>query len=156
MLRGDLAYADKAARVTALARDISEFLSEIELPPMKAPRDLILAYHAACALQHGQKINEAPMRLLQAAGFAVRIPTDAHLCCGSAGTYNIMQPEIATQLGDRKVESLKQLDPDLIATGNIGCATQIAARTAMPVVHTVELLDWASGGPEPLLLKPAG
>ena len=96
------------------------------------------------------------MRLLKAAGFAVRTPTDAHLCCGSAGTYNIMQPEIAAQLGDRKVESLKQLNPDLIATGNIGCATQIAARTAMPVVHTVELLDWAMGGPEPLLLKPAG
>ncbi len=120
---------------------------------MAAPRSLTVAYHAACALQHGQQITEAPVRLLKEAGFTVRTPTDAHLCCGSAGTYNILQPEIAAQLGGRKVETLEQLNADVIATGNIGCATQIAAYAATPVVHTVELLDWASGGPVPTRLS---
>ena len=149
MLRDDPAYADRAARVSALAMDVSEFLGGIELPPMAAPRPLTVAYHAACALQHGQQITEAPLRLLKAAGFTVRTPMDAHLCCGSAGTYNILQPEIAAQLGERKVATLQQLKPDVIATGNIGCATQIGAYAATPVVHTVELLDWACGGPVP-------
>ncbi len=149
MLRDNPAYADRAARVSALAMDISEFLSGIELPPMSSPRPLTVAYHAACALQHGQGITEAPVRLLKAAGFTVRTPMDAHLCCGSAGTYNILQPQIAAQLGARKVASLELLNADVIATGNIGCATQIGAAAATPVVHTVELLDWASGGPVP-------
>lgn len=154
MLRDDPAYADKAARVSALARDVSELLAEIELPPMTAARALTVAYHPACALQHGQGITEAPKRLLAEAGFVVRTPVDAHLCCGSAGTYNILQPTIAGQLGDRKVETLEQLKPDVIATGNIGCATQIGVRTSTPVVHTVELLDWAHGGPVPEALRP--
>ena len=149
MLRGDPAYADKAARVSALARDVSELLSAIELPPMAAPKPLLVAYHSACSLQHGQGLTEAPKRLLEAAGFTVRTPLDAHLCCGSAGTYNILQPAIAGQLGDRKTETLERLKPDVIATGNIGCAVQIGLRAGVPVVHTVELLDWASGGPEP-------
>jgi glycolate oxidase iron-sulfur subunit len=153
MLRDDPAYAAKAARVSALAKDVSELLAAIELPPMTAARALTVAYHPACALQHGQGITEAPKRLLEAAGFTVRTPVDAHLCCGSAGTYNILQPQIAGQLGDRKVETLARLTPDVIATGNIGCATQIGVRTSTPVVHTVELLDWASGGPVPEALK---
>ncbi len=152
MLRDDPAYADKAARVSALAKDVSELLSAIDLPPMAAPSPLVVAYHPACSLQHGQKVTQAPRRLLEAAGFTVRTPADAHLCCGSAGTYNIMQPEIAGQLGDRKVETLERLTPDVVATGNIGCAMQIGVRTAVPVVHTVELLDWASGGPAPAAL----
>jgi glycolate oxidase iron-sulfur subunit len=155
MLREDPAYAEKAARVSALAKDISELLSEIELPPMAAPEPLVVAYHPACSLQHGQQLTDAPIRLLEAAGFTVRTPADAHLCCGSAGTYNILQPQIAGQLGDRKVDALAQLKPDVIATGNIGCAVQIGVRTSTPVVHTVELLDWASGGPEPLGLVRA-
>jgi glycolate oxidase iron-sulfur subunit len=154
MLRDDAAYAAKAARVSSLAKDVSELLATLELPPMTAARALTVAYHPACALQHGQGITEAPKRLLTAAGFTVKTPVDAHLCCGSAGTYNILQPEIAGQLGDRKVETLAQLQPDVIATGNIGCATQIGLRTATPVVHTVELLDWACGGPVPKALKP--
>ncbi|HVY34671.1 MAG TPA: glycolate oxidase subunit GlcF [Caulobacteraceae bacterium] len=152
MLRDDPAYADKAARVSALARDISELLAEIDLPPGDG-RGLKVAYHAACSLQHGQRVVEAPKRLLLQAGFDVRSPADAHLCCGSAGTYNILQPQIAGQLGDQKAAGLDALEPDVIATGNIGCAMQIAARTAKPVVHTVELLDWASGGPAPQGLK---
>jgi len=149
MLRGDPAYAAKAARVSALARDVSELLSAVDLPPMAAPSPLVVAYHPACSLQHGQRVTEAPRRLLEAAGFTVRTPADAHLCCGSAGTYNLLQPQIAGQLGERKVETLERLAPDVIATGNIGCAVQIGVRTTTPVVHVVELLNWASGGPEP-------
>ncbi len=149
MLRGDPAYAEKAARVSALAKDVSELLDSIELPKAVGVRKLTVAYHSACSMQHGQKITAAPQRLLKAAGFDVRQPVESHLCCGSAGTYNILQPEIAGKLGDRKVANIERLKPDVIATGNIGCATQIGARTAVPVVHTVELLDWATGGPVP-------
>ena len=149
MLRDDPAYAAKAARVSALARDVSELLAGIELPPMAAPEPLTVAYHPACTLQHGQGLTEEPKRLLEAAGFTVKTPADAHLCCGSAGTYNLLQPEIAGQLGARKTEALERLGPHVIATGNIGCLMQIAARASAPVVHTVELLDWASGGPKP-------
>jgi glycolate oxidase iron-sulfur subunit len=149
LLREDPAYAAKAARVSALARDVSELLSAIDLPPMAAPAPLVVAYHPACSLQHGQRVTDAPMRLLQGAGFTVRTPEDAHLCCGSAGTYNILQPRIAGQLGELKAQSLQRLGADVIAAGNIGCAIQIGARTPTPVVHTVELLDWASGGPAP-------
>jgi glycolate oxidase iron-sulfur subunit len=153
MLRDDPAYAAKAARVSALAKDISELLSAIDLPPMAAPSPLVVAYHPACSLQHGQGVSEPPKRLLEAAGFTVRTPADAHLCCGSAGTYNILQPQIASQLGERKALAIGRLKPDVIATGNIGCAVQIGRRTDVVVVHTVELLDWASGGPAPAAMK---
>ena len=152
MLREDPAYAARAARVSALARDVSELLASIELPPMAAPRRVVVAYHPACSLQHGQQLGDVPKRLMEAAGFVVRTPADAHLCCGSAGTYNILQPQIAGQLGELKVQSLEQLAPDVIATGNIGCQVQIGLRASAPVVHVVELLDWASGGPEPAAL----
>jgi glycolate oxidase iron-sulfur subunit len=149
MLRDDPAYAERAARVSALACDVSELLSRIDLPPMAAPEALTVAYHPACTLQHGLKLTEEPKRLLERAGFQVRTPVDAHLCCGSAGTYNILQPEIAGQLGERKVRTLEDWAPDVIASGNIGCLVQIGMRAAAPVAHTVELLDWASGGPRP-------
>ena len=152
MLRDDPAYAAKAARVSALAKDISELLVDADLPPGDG-RGLTVAYHAACSLQHGQKVTDAPKRLLVGAGYIVRTPIEAHLCCGSAGTYNILQPEIAGQLGERKAANLARLDADVIATGNIGCAMQIGPRIGVPVVHTVELLDWATGGPTPRQLK---
>ncbi len=151
MLRNDPAYADKAARVSGLAKDISELLIDADLPEGNG-RGLTVAYHAACSLQHGQKVTDAPKRLLAGAGYTVRIPIEAHLCCGSAGTYNILQPDIAGQLGDRKAANLARLDADVIATGNIGCAMQIGSRLDIPVVHTVELIDWATGGPVPPLL----
>ncbi|PYF09713.1 glycolate oxidase iron-sulfur subunit [Rhodobacter viridis] len=138
----------EAAQVAGLARDITEFLAEIGLPET-APKPLRVAYHAACSLQHGQKIKTAPKDLLKAAGFTVVEPADSHLCCGSAGTYNLLQPEISGELKRRKVATLEATAPQLIATGNIGCMMQIGSGTGLPVVHTVELLDWATGGPKP-------
>jgi glycolate oxidase iron-sulfur subunit len=156
MLRNEPDYADRAARVSAMARDVSEMLADAVLPKGDG-RGLVVAYHAACSLQHGQGVTDLPKRLLQAAGYVVRTPAEAHLCCGSAGTYNILQPEIAGRLRDRKVENIERLNADVIATGNIGCAMQIGQRAKIPVVHTVELLDWATGGPAPAglaVLKP--
>lgn len=148
MLRLDPAYAEKAARVSALAKDITEYLATLDLPKLE-PKRLNVAYHSACSMQHGQKITALPKNLLKAAGFTVRDPAEGHLCCGSAGTYNILQPEISAQLKARKVRNIEATRPDVVATGNIGCITQIATGTEIPIVHTVELLDWAYGGPKP-------
>ncbi len=140
--------AGDAARVAGIAMDISELLSKLEIPE-GAAKGLRVAYHAACSLQHGQKVKHAPKTLLKRAGFEVVEPADSHLCCGSAGTYNLMQPEISKQLKARKVQTLEAKKPDVIAAGNIGCMMQIGGGTEVPVVHTVELLDWATGGPKP-------
>jgi len=152
MLRNDPAYAGRAARVSALAKDISEYLAALDLGAAARPGGLKVAYQAACSLQHGQKIVKQPKELLAKAGFTVSDIGEAHLCCGSAGTYNIMQPEIATRLRDRKVANIERTGADVVATGNIGCMTQLAEATAIPIVHTVELLDWAHGGPRPAAL----
>jgi len=152
MLRSEEAYAAKAARVSALAKDISEYLASLDLGAAVRPGGLKVAYQSACSLQHGQKIVKQPKELLAKAGFAVSDIGEAHLCCGSAGTYNIMQPEIATRLRDRKVANIERTGADVVATGNIGCMTQLAEATAFPIVHTVELLDWAHGGPRPAAL----
>ena len=152
MLRHDPAYADKAARVSALAKDVTELLAEAGLPPRAIEPGLTVAYHPACSLQHGQKITAEPKALLAAAGFTVREPRDAHLCCGSAGTYNILQSEIAGRLRERKAADLEATQPDVICAGNIGCLVQIAGATNVPIVHTVQLLDWATGGPKPAAL----
>lgn len=149
MLRLDPSYRDKAERVSALAKDITEYLASIDLPEPDAPQALTVAYHSACSMQHGQKLVRQPKDLLSKAGFTVKEPLEGHLCCGSAGTYNIMQPEIAAQLRDRKVKNIEATGANLIATGNIGCMTQIATGSKLPIVHTVELIDWAYGGPKP-------
>jgi glycolate oxidase iron-sulfur subunit len=149
MLRLDPAYADKAARVSALAKDVTEYLATLDLPEPTVRPGIAVAYHSACSMQHGQKITREPKELLAKAGFVVRDPREGHLCCGSAGTYNIMQPEISATLRERKVKNLAATGADVIATGNIGCITQIAERAGMPIVHTVRLLDWAYGGPRP-------
>jgi glycolate oxidase iron-sulfur subunit len=154
MLREDPIYSERAKTVSALALDISEYLSQVGLPPSES-KDLVVAYHSACSLQHGQKVTTQPVRLLADAGFTVKTPAEGHLCCGSAGTYNIFQSAIAAQLAMRKIGNLERLAPDVIAAGNIGCATQIALGTSVPVVHTVELLDWATGGPKPVALLSA-
>ncbi|TDK37541.1 glycolate oxidase subunit GlcF [Rhizobium deserti] len=152
MLRLDPAYRDKAAKVSSLAKDITEYLAGLDLPRLDA-KGVTVAYHSACSMQHGQKIVAAPKNLLKTAGFTVRDPAEGHLCCGSAGTYNILQPEISGQLKARKVKNIEATKADVIATGNIGCMTQIATGTAMPILHTVELLDWAYGGPRPQKYK---
>ena len=143
------ALAEDAARVAAAAKDISEFMCELGLRNAVRADPLRVAYHAACSLQHGQQIRSAPKDLLVKSGFTVVEPKDSHICCGSAGTYNILQPAIAAELGARKSSSLQALDPDVICAGNIGCMTQIASGARAPVVHLVELLDWATGGPKP-------
>ena len=153
MLRTDSAYAAKAARVSKLVLDISEYLSRLKLRPATRAAGLTVAYHAACSLQHGQKVVRQPKELLSNLGFVVKDVPESHLCCGSAGTYNILQPELANRLRERKVANIEKIKPDVIAAGNIGCITQIAAGTLIPVVHTVELIDWATGGPEPDGLK---
>jgi glycolate oxidase iron-sulfur subunit len=149
ILRNDLTHAEKAARVSARARDVTEYVATLALQPGKLPRPLTVAYHAACSLQHGQKIVREPVDLLRKSGFVVKDIPEGHLCCGSAGTYNILQPALANQLRTRKLANIEPLKPDVIAAGNIGCITQLAAGTATPVVHTIELLDWATGGPVP-------
>ncbi len=151
MFRND-PLAQEAARVSALPLDISEMLAQLDLPE-GADKDMTVAYHAACSLQHGQKITSHPKDLLKRAGFTVLEPVDGHLCCGSAGTYNLMQPEISGQLKQRKVRTLEAKNPDVIAAGNIGCMMQIGSGTKIPIVHTVELLDWATGGPMPRSLQ---
>ncbi|WP_298840270.1 glycolate oxidase subunit GlcF [uncultured Roseobacter sp.] len=147
MFRNDALAAD-AGRVAGIAMDISELLMQLELPEGE-DKETVVAYHAACSLQHGQKIKTFPKDLLRKAGFTVVEPADPHLCCGSAGTYNLMQPEISGKLKARKVRTLEAKNPDIIAAGNIGCMMQIGSATQVPIVHTVELLDWATGGPKP-------
>lgn len=146
------ALAGDAAKVAGLTKDISEVLTTLGLPATQ-PKGLSVAYHAACSLQHGQKIKTLPKDLLKAAGFTVSEPLDSHLCCGSAGTYNILQPEISGELRTRKVASLMAKKPDVIAAGNLGCMIQIGQEAGVPVVHTVSLLDWATGGPVPAALQ---
>lgn len=139
--------AGDAARVSGIAMDVSELLMQLDLP--EGAQGMRVAYHAACSLQHGQQIKTYPKDLLKRAGFEVVEPADSHLCCGSAGTYNLMQPEISAQLKERKVRTLMAKAPEVIAAGNIGCMIQIGSGAEVPVVHTVELLDWATGGPRP-------
>ncbi|MEA2899809.1 MAG: glycolate oxidase iron-sulfur subunit [Bradyrhizobium sp.] len=149
MLREDRDFAGSAAKISALARDISEYVSELDLPVPRQRSDLVVAYHSACSLQHGQKITQLPKELLSKNGFVVKDVPEGHLCCGSAGTYNILQPDIAGRLRDLKIANIAMVKPDMIAAGNIGCMVQIAGGTSVPVVHTIELLDWATGGPRP-------
>jgi glycolate oxidase iron-sulfur subunit len=149
MLRSDPAYAAKAARISELAKDVTEYLATLDLWAGKPIGRLSVAYHSACSLQHGQKVVREPKELLLKFGFVVKDVPEGHLCCGSAGTYNLLQPDLAEALRDRKVANIERLKPDVIAAGNIGCLMQIGSGTAIPVVHTVELIDWATGGPVP-------
>ncbi len=149
MFREDAHLKAFAEDVSRRTKDISELLTELGMGAAKAPEKLVVAYHSACSLQHGQKLGGVPRKLLADVGFEIRDPAEGHLCCGSAGTYNLMQPELAQQLQARKVANLQALKPDLVAAGNIGCIAQIGAAASVPVVHTVELLDWAAGGPKP-------
>lgn len=153
MFRNDAELSEDAAKVSAMARDIVELMAKVGLEPTGQTPPMRVAYHSACSMQHGQKITKVPFDLLAKAGFdAVAVP-ESHICCGSAGTYNLLQPEIAGQLQTRKVENIERTQADIIAAGNIGCMVQIAGGTETPVLHTVELLDWATGGPVPERLE---
>ena len=155
MLREHPAYAEKAARIAGLARDVTEVIETLGLSRTSGvvtSKSRRVAYHSACSMQHGQTLHAGPMRLLAAAGFEPLEVPEGHLCCGSAGTYNLLQPQIAEALRDRKLVNIATTEPDLVATGNIGCITQIATACPVPIVHTVELLDWATGGPQPKAL----
>jgi len=154
MLKDDPEWAARGAAISAKAVDVSELLADIGLVGT-APEPLTVAYHSACSLQHGQRITELPARLLRDAGFAVKAVPEGHLCCGSAGTYNLMQPALAAKLLDRKIANIESVGADVVALGNIGCQVQIAGATTLPVLHTAELLDWATGGPKPAGLEAA-
>jgi len=147
-------WSAKAEAVASRAMDISELLVKLGYAPTRQAPALTVAYHSACSLQHGQQITTAPKELLKRAGFTVKEPAEGHLCCGSAGTYNLLQPEISAKLRERKLENLGRTRADIIAAGNIGCMTQLAGG-AMPTVHTVELLDWIAGGPLPSAVEVA-
>jgi glycolate oxidase iron-sulfur subunit len=156
MFRENLAYAEKARRVSALAKDITEYLATLDLQPARET-GLTIAYHSACSMQHGQKITEAPKAILKSLGFKVKDVPEGHICCGSAGTYNMLQPEISGRLRARKTRNIARLKPDAIATGNLGCITQIGLGIkergeATPILHTIELVDWALGGEKPIVL----
>jgi len=152
IFRNDPDWAAPARAVSERALDVTELLSRLGLRPPTAVSGLRVAYHAACSLQHGQKVTAAPRELLAAAGFTVLDVPEGHLCCGSAGTYNMLQPELADRLKARKIANIERLGADAVAAGNIGCLQQIAGGTGLPVLHTVELLDWATGGPRPARL----
>ena len=149
MFREDPAWAERAARVSAIAKDISEVMVALGLNPVAAASGLRVAYHSACSMQHGQQLHKEPRQLLTAAGFQVLEVPEGHICCGSAGTYNLLQPVIADRLKARKVKNIESVNPDLIATSNIGCMVQIGSASGVPVVHVAQLWDWATGGPKP-------
>jgi glycolate oxidase iron-sulfur subunit len=149
MLRGDPAYAERAAQISGLTKDVTEFLSGYELGAPVRWSSLRVAYHSACSLQHGQRVTDEPKILLKKAGYGVVDIPEGHICCGSAGTYNILQPQLAGELRERKTKNIRSVKPDLVAAGNIGCITQLAPGLDVPIAHTVELLDWAYGGPVP-------
>jgi glycolate oxidase iron-sulfur subunit len=153
LLARDRGYAERATEMSRLAKDISEFIYELGLLPPLAWTSLRVAYHSACSLEHGQQIAHEPRSLLSQAGYTLLEIPEGHICCGSAGTYNMLQPELSGQLRDRKLKNIASVKPDLIATGNIGCMTQLQRGSKVPVVHTVELLDWATGGPCPASLE---
>ena len=153
LFRDDPVLSKAAAHIASIACDVSEIMAELAIDwPGPTPK-LRVAYHAACSLQHGQRITGEPMALLEAAGFETLSVPEGHVCCGSAGTYNLLQPELAEALRRRKVAAIESLAPDAVVAGNLGCITQIAAGTEIPVLHLVELLDWASGGPKPARLS---
>ncbi len=157
LLRNDARYCKKAERISAMAKDVTEFVADMGTLPQHVSDGSLgvaphIVYQSPCSLQHGQNIHESPRELLQQAGFVVSTPDQDHLCCGSAGTYNILQPEIAAKLGEQKIISLELSGAEIVATGNVGCLLQLQQGTRLPIVHTIELLDWATGGPKPRVL----
>jgi len=157
IFRSDENFKKKAKKISELTKDISEYLSEkvklnfiMQSPNEKKYR---IAYHSACSMQHGQKVHKEPINLIKKTGNEVFEISDGHICCGSAGTYNLLQSKIAKELLKNKITNIEKLNPQFISTGNIGCITQIASGTKIPILHTVEIIDWYTGGPKPKILK---
>ena len=126
---------------------------KLKFKKSKKNKNLKIAYHSACSMQHGQKIHAMPINLIKRTGNEVLEIPDGHLCCGSAGTYNILQTEIADKLLNEKVINIEKVKPDIISTGNIGCISQISSGTKIPILHTAEIIDWYTGGPKPKILN---
>ena len=144
----------RAKMVSSLAKDVTEYLGKnIKLNYVKKDKKFTIAYHSACSMQHGQKIHSQPMDLLKKTGNEIVEIPDGHLCCGSAGTYNLLQDEMAAELLKRKVSNIDKVKPDFISTGNIGCMTQISSGTKIPIVHTIEILNWYTGGEKPTAIN---
>ena len=150
IFRGDKEMKIKAKKISELTKDITEFLDKnIKLNFKQNEKVYKIAYHSACSMQHGQKVHQQPIDLIKRTGNQVLNIPEGHVCCGSAGTYNILQQKIAKELLKNKIENINKIQPDFISTGNIGCMTQIASGTEIPIVHTVEVIDWLTGGPKP-------
>jgi glycolate oxidase iron-sulfur subunit len=154
IFRDDKEMKKKAKKISELTKDVSEFLDkDIKLDFKKNDKTYKIAYHSPCSMQHGQKVHQQPINLIEKTGNEVINIPEGHLCCGSAGTYNILQQKIAQTLLKNKVENIEKVEPDFISTGNIGCMSQISSGTNIPIVHTVEIIDWLTGGPKPDKLK---
>ena len=154
IFKDDEEMKKKAKVISELTKDVSEYLSEsIKLNFKAKDKKYKIAYHSACSMQHGQKVHDQPMSLLNKTENEIMEIPEGHICCGSAGTYNILQTEIAKELLKKKVNNIEGLNPDFISTGNIGCITQISNGTKTPILHTIEVLDWYTGGPKPKILQ---
>ena len=154
IFRSDPELKKKAKKISELTKDISEYLDEkVKLNFIKDNKEYKIAYHSACSMQHGQKVHDVPISLIKKTGNKVLEIPEGHVCCGSAGTYNLLQSEIASKLLKNKITNIKKVDPQFITTGNIGCIAQIANGTNIPILHTVEVIDWYTGGPKPKILN---
>ncbi len=144
----------KAKKISDLTKDITEYLDEsLKLKFSSIKEKYKIAYHSPCSMQHGQKVHNQPINLIKQTGNEVLEIPEGHICCGSAGTYNILQQKLAKEMLNSKIENINKISPDFISTGNIGCMTQISNGTTIPIVHTVEVIDWLTGGPKPHKLK---
>ena len=157
IFRSEKELKKKAKKISELTKDISEYLDEnvkLNFIENSEQKEYRIAYHSACSMQHGQKVHNIPKKLLQKTGNKIFDIPDGHICCGSAGTYNLLQNDIAKKLLENKIDNIKKINPQFISTGNVGCITQIASGTTIPILHTVEIIDWYTGGPKPdVLLK---
>jgi glycolate oxidase iron-sulfur subunit len=154
IFKDDKIMKKKAKIISQLTKDVTEYLDEnLKLNFKLKDKKYKIAYHSACSMQHGQKVHNQPMELLSRTNNEVMEIPEGHICCGSAGTYNILQSKIAKELLRKKVKNIESLEPDFISTGNIGCITQIANGTKTPILHTIEILDWYTGGPKPKILQ---
>ena len=156
IFRSDKDFKKKAKKISELTKDISEYLDgNVKLnfiKNKKIEKKYKIAYHSACSMQHGQKIHKEPINLIKKTGNEVIEIPDGHICCGSAGTYNLLQSDIAKKLLKNKVSNIEKIKPEIISTGNVGCISQISNGTQIPILHTVEIIDWYTGGPKPKVL----